>query len=122
MAGEGRPVNQVPGRWTRRQRDIGVVIWVSFLAASVGTLIIFALVDPRAVTDSWSLKWEISSKLGYSLGFAFLWVVCFLASALTAFMMRTGPRRGHARGRDDKIVPMTRDPEVNNPDLKDQDW
>ena len=80
-------------RWDRRKRDIGVVVWISFLAACAGTFVIFAVLDPAALTNAWVLPWEMGRKLAYSLGFAFLFCVGGLASALTAFMLRTGPRQ-----------------------------
>ena len=57
------------------------------------------------------------SPLAYSLGFIFLYTVSLLASGLTIFMVRTGPRRGHARGEGRRPPPEIRTPEEENPDL-----
>jgi hypothetical protein len=112
-----RSSNELPGRWGRRRRDIGVSIWIAFLAACVGTFIIFAVMDPEALNDAWVLPWEMGSKLAYSLGFAFLFVIGLLASALTVFMIRTGPAEGHVRGQGKRPPPEVHSPTDRNPDL-----
>lgn len=112
----------LPGRWNRRQRDWGVVIWVSFLAACGGTFVLFAVLDPYEMQDDWVLGWDTSVRLIYGLGFFFLFTVALIASRLTAWMIRTGPRRGHARGKGRRKPPPVRDPAGMNPDLKDEDW
>lgn len=108
---------EIPGRWTQRKRDVGTVLWIAFLAACVGTFVIFAVLDPDALNDAWVLPWEMGRRLAYSLGFLFLFVVSLIAAALTAFMIRTGPRSGHAHGRGRPPVPETHPPEEGNPDL-----
>jgi len=113
---------EIPGRWSQRKRDIGTVVWVAFLAACVGTFVIFAVLDPEALNDAWVLPWEMGSRLAYSLGFLFLFCVSLIASALTTFMIRTGPRRGHARGKGKKPPPIIQAPEDENPDLDLGDW
>ena len=105
------------GRWCMCKRDFGVAFWIAFLAACVGTFVIFALLDPEALNDAWVLPWEMGSRLAYSLGFLFLYLVSLLASGLTIFMVRTGPRRGHARGEGRRPPPEIRSPEEENPDL-----
>ena len=37
------PVNR---RWSMRQRDWAVVLWIAFLAASAGAFVLFGLVNP----------------------------------------------------------------------------
>jgi hypothetical protein len=99
-----------------------VVIWVSFLAACAGTFVMFALLDPNRMQDDWVLGWETSVRLIYGLGFFFLFLVALLASKLTAWMIRTGPGRGHASGQGRRPPPNIRDPSKHNPDLSDEDW
>jgi len=78
----------------QRRRDIGIIVWISFLAACAGTFVIFAVLDPEALNDAWVLPWQMGRKLAYSLGFAFLFCVGGLASALTVFMIRSRPGQG----------------------------
>ena len=108
---------ELPGRWSMTKRDTGTALWIAFLAACAGTFVIFAVLDPEALNDAWVLPWEMGSRLAYSLGFLFLYLVSLLASGLTVFMIRTGPRRGHARGKGRRPPPEIRQPEDNNPDL-----
>ena len=105
------------GRWDQRRRDIAVIAWISFLAACVGTFVIFALLDPEALNDAWVLPWEMGRKLAYSLGFAFLFCVSGLASALTVFMIRTGPKPGHRRGSGDRPAPIVKPAAAEDPEL-----
>ncbi|MBT8059917.1 MAG: hypothetical protein KJO33_09990, partial [Gammaproteobacteria bacterium] len=53
----------------------------------------------------------------YSLGFLFLFVVSLIASGLTVFMIRTGPKSGHASGKGRRPPPEIRSPDEENPDL-----
>ena len=113
---------KLPGRWSRRKRDIGTVVWISFLAACAGTFVIFAVLDPDALNDAWVLPWEMGRRLAYSLGFLFLFVVSLIASGVTVFMIRTGPDRGYASGKGGRPPPEIRSPGEDNPDLDLGDW
>jgi hypothetical protein len=112
-----KPLEPIPGRWGRRRRDIGIAIWIAFLAACIGTFVIFAVMDPEALNDAWVLPWEMGRRLAYSLGFMFLFIVSLIASGLTIFMIRTGPQRGHVSGRGRKPPPEIKHPTEKNPDL-----
>ncbi len=108
---------ELPGRWGMCKRDFGTALWIAFLGACLGSFVIFALLDPEALNEAWVLPWEMGSRLAYSLGFLFLYLISLFASGLTIFMIRTGPRRGHARGEGRRPAPEIRSPEENNPDL-----
>ena len=108
---------ELPGRWGRKRRDIGVSLWIAFLAACVGTFVIFAIMDPDALNDAWVLPWEMGRELAYSLGFLFLFVVSLIASGMTVFMIRTGPASGHASGKGERPPPEIKSPTKENPDL-----
>jgi hypothetical protein len=104
-----------------RQRDFGVAVWIAFLAASAGTFVLFGTIDPSEIENAWMQQWEVSRKLAYSLGFLFLFLISLLSSWLTVFMIRTGPRRGHASGTGQRPLPEIRDPSKDNPDLDIED-
>lgn len=108
---------ELPTRWNRRKRDLGVTLWVAFLAASLGTFILFGLIDPGEVQSAFMDQWDFSREIAYSVGFAFLFLISLVAAGLTAFMIRTGPPPGHASGRGPKPPPRIADPEEDNPDL-----
>jgi hypothetical protein len=119
---DARKPSAAAGRWNMRKRDIGVSLWVAFLSASVGTFILFGLIDPGEIENAWMQKWEVSRKLAYSIGFGFLFLVCYLSSWLTCFMIRTGPRRGHSTGQGMRPLPEIKDPTKRNPDLDLEDF
>ena len=93
------------------------MIWIAFLAACVGTLVIFAMLDPQALNDAWVQPWEIGRKLAYSLGFLFLFALGLLASGLTVFMIRTGPKSGHHLGKGRKPPPEIKESAAEDPEL-----
>jgi hypothetical protein len=106
-----------------RQRDWAVVFWVAFLAASAGAFVLFGLVNPLdMIHGPWVDQFDIGVRLAYGLAFLFLYLVCLLASALTMFMIRTGPSSGHRKGEDGRPVPEIQNPAQSNPDLKDEEW
>ena len=113
------PVNR---RWNMRQRDWAVVFWIAFLSAAAGAFVLFGLVNPMDMVSNWADEYDIGVRLAYGLAFAFLYLVCLLASALTMFMIRTGPSRGHARGKGKRAIPEVHDPSQSNPDIDGEDW
>lgn len=113
------PVNR---RWTMRQRDWAVALWIAFLSASAGFFVLFGLIDPLDMISIWVDRFDIGVRLAYGLAFAFLYFVCLLAAALTMFMIRTGPARGHASGEGGRPIPEVHDPSQSNPDIDGEDW
>ena len=64
-----------------RGRAIVIVMWCSFLAASVATMISFAFVDPAPIVAV--LPWAgpgASRTTVYSLGFFYFWAICAAAA------------------------------------------
>ena len=112
---------RAPGRWSMRKRDFGVAVWIAFLAASIGTFFLFGVIDPSEIENAWMQQWQVSRKLAYGLGFGFLFIISFISSWLTVFMIRTGPRRGHSKGQGQHPVPEIRNPAQDNPDLDFED-
>ena len=113
------PVNR---RWSMRQRDWAVVFWIAFLSAAAGAFVLFGLVNPLDMVSTWADEYDIGVRLAYGLAFAFLYLLCLLASALTMFMIRTGPSRGHLEGKGRRSIPKVEDPSRSNPDLDDENW
>ena len=113
------PVNR---RWSMRQRDWAVVFWIAFLSAAAGAFVLFGLVNPLDMVSSLADEYDIGVRLAYGLAFAFLYLICLLASALTMFMIRTGPARGHVKGEGGRSIPKVKDPSGSNPDLDGENW
>ena len=78
-------------KWSRNKQAVATVIWISFLAASVATMLFFAVFDPVELFAS--LEIEIGSQSGYALGFFFFWLISGGCSAVTAWLVRTAPKR-----------------------------
>jgi len=113
------PVNR---RWSMRQRDWAVVFWIAFLTAAAGSFVLFGLVNPLDIVSAWANEYDIGVRLSYGLAFAFLYIICLLASALTMFMIRTGPARGHLEGKGGRSIPKVKNPSRSNPDLDGENW
>jgi hypothetical protein len=78
-----------------RARDVGRVLWCSFLAACIASIAFFAFVDPAIVSQPDVPPSSVSGKIAaYSAGFFFFWGTAALGSGLTAFLMRADRSRG----------------------------
>jgi hypothetical protein len=76
--------------WPRFREDLGVLLWASFLAASIATMFFFAYFDPLLLArDVEPPAWLADRMTGYALGFFFFWIVCTIASFLTAYLIDT---------------------------------
>jgi len=80
-------------RWSRNQQAVAIVLWVSFLASAVATMVFFALFDPVAVWESASDSRSIGREAGYALGFFSFWLFALLVAGTSAWLVRTAPRR-----------------------------
>ena len=78
-----------PRRWSSAAQMVAAILWPSFLAASLATMVFFAVVDPELIHESTAPPLELSRTTGYGLGFFFFWFVTTAASALTAYLLRT---------------------------------
>lgn len=86
-----------PASRSRLREDAGVLLWASFLAACVATMMFFAYFDPQLMREDQSPpRWLADRMTAYTVGFFFFWFVCAVASFLTAWLIET-------RGRDESI-------------------
>jgi hypothetical protein len=86
---EYRGTNQ----WSRDKQAVFTVVWISFLSAAVGTMVFFAVFDPVDLSGVFDEDLEINRDAGYATGFFFFWLLSLGCSALTAFLVRTAPKR-----------------------------
>jgi len=85
--------------WSRRSQEIGAIVWSSFLAACVATMVFFALFDPVLLgNDDQPPSWLANRMTGYAAGFFFFWIVTMTSALLTAFLLDTLP---HNQPRND---------------------
>jgi hypothetical protein len=79
-----------PAPWSRLRQDAGALLWSSFLAACVGTVLFFAYFDPMLLADdARPPHWLADRMTGYAIGFFFFWLVCAIAAFLTAWLIDT---------------------------------
>lgn len=76
-------------KWSRDRQAIAIVVWISFLCAGVGTMLFFAVFDPATLLD----ELQLSRDAGYAAGFFFFWLITASASGVTAWLVRTAPKR-----------------------------
>lgn len=80
-------------QWSRNKQAVFTVVWISFLVAAIGTMVFFALFDPVDLTSAFDDDLEIGRDAGYATGFFFFWVLCASCSGVTAYLIRTAPKR-----------------------------
>ena len=79
--------------WSRRKQVVGAIIWASFLAACLASLLFFAFVDPIQVIDETPLRsLQPGAMTAYAIGFYFFWMVCAVAAVLAVYLLETLPR------------------------------
>jgi hypothetical protein len=92
FAGPRQPDNDPPRPWRRRQRDVGYVIWASFLMACAASAVFFAMVDPAVLSGTTTPGWEISRQAGHAIGFFGFWLLTAATSVFVIWLVRTEPR------------------------------
>lgn len=80
-------------QWSRDRQAIAIVVWISFLIAAVGTMLFFAIFDPVELSGTLDMDLQIGREAGYALGFFFFWILSAACSAITAWLVRTAPKR-----------------------------
>ena len=80
-------------QWSRNKQAAFTVLWISFLTAAVGTMVFFAFFDPVNLAGVVDEDLEIDANVGYAAGFFFFWIRCAACAGLTAFLVRTAPKR-----------------------------
>lgn len=71
---------------------LGAILWPSFFAAGVSTMVFFAFVDPLALRDMTFPAWEISRGFGYTVGFFMFWLATASSSLFTWILLRPASR------------------------------
>ncbi|KGM56841.1 membrane protein [Lysobacter arseniciresistens ZS79] len=71
---------------------LGAILWPSFFAAGVSTMVFFAFVDPLALRDLTFPGVEITRSMGYTIGFFMFWLATASASLFTWLLLRPASR------------------------------
>lgn len=80
-------------QWSRNKQAVATVVWISFLTAAVATMLFFAMFDPTEVLATIDPELEVGHQAGYAFGFFFFWVIAAGCSGVTAWLVRTAPKR-----------------------------
>ncbi|MEO8670691.1 MAG: hypothetical protein ABI411_05200 [Tahibacter sp.] len=76
-----------------RAVQIAAIVWPSFFAACVASMVFFAVVDPAELAQ---LTWPhllVTRELGYSIGFFMFWSCTASACSFTALLLSPPPSR-----------------------------
>lgn len=71
---------------------VGAILWPSFFAASVATMVFFAFVDPYQLRDMTFPQMQISRITGYTVGFFMFWLATASSSLFTWILLRPASR------------------------------
>ncbi|MDX1500130.1 MAG: hypothetical protein R3176_09545 [Woeseiaceae bacterium] len=80
-------------QWSRNRQAVATAGWISFLAAAIATMVFFAIFDPVEIAALLDPELEISRDAGYAIGFFAFWILCALSAGVTAWLVRTAPKR-----------------------------
>jgi hypothetical protein len=75
---------------------VGAILWPSFFAAGVATMVFFAYIDPMQLRDMTFPDLPMSSTLGYTLGFFAFWIATAASSLFTWILLRPASRYNRA--------------------------
>ncbi|QYR52520.1 hypothetical protein [Lysobacter soyae] len=71
---------------------IGAILWPSFFAAGVCTMVFFAFVDPIIMRDMSFPDLPMTRGLGYTVGFFMFWAATSASSLFTWLLLRPSSR------------------------------
>jgi hypothetical protein len=71
---------------------LGAILWPSFFAAGVATMVFFAVVDPLLLRDMTFPEAELSRMAGYTIGFFLFWAATAASSLFTWLLLRPASR------------------------------
>jgi hypothetical protein len=74
---------------------IGAILWPSFFAAGVCTMVFFAFVDPIIMRDMTFPDLPMTRGLGYTVGFFMFWAATSASSLFTWLLLRPSSRFNH---------------------------
>ena len=71
---------------------VGAIVWPSFFAAGVATMVFFAFVDPLELRDMTFPRVPLTRGLGYTIGFFMFWLATASSSLFTWLLLRPASR------------------------------
>lgn len=83
------PIDHPPRPMVQR---IGAILWPSFFAACVATMVFFAFVDPLELCEMTFPHLTINRGLGYTIGCLMFWLATASSSLFTWLLLRPPSR------------------------------
>ena len=77
---------------------VGAILWPSFFAAGVATVVFFIVVDPLVLRDITFPELEMSRLGGYTIAFFMFWAATASSSLFTRILLEP-PRHFNRRSR-----------------------
>ena len=71
---------------------LGAILWPSFFAAGMATVVFFAVVDPIELRDMTFPDLQLTRQFGYSIGFFMFWLATASASLFTWILLSPATR------------------------------
>jgi hypothetical protein len=71
---------------------VGAILWPSFFAAGVATMVFFAFVDPLQLREITFGRIHINREAGYTIGFFMFWLATASSSLFTWLLLRPASR------------------------------
>lgn len=71
---------------------VGAILWPSFFAAGVATMVFFAFIDPLQLRDITFSHIPINREAGYTIGFFMFWLATASSSLFTWILLRPASR------------------------------
>lgn len=71
---------------------VGAILWPSFFAAGIATMVFFAFIDPLELAEISFPDWPISREFGYTAGFFVFWLCTASSSLFTWLLLRPASR------------------------------
>jgi hypothetical protein len=79
---------------------IGAILWPSFFAAGVATMVFFAHVDPLALRDITFPDLPLTREAGYTIAFFLFWAATAASSLFTWLLLRPASRFNRPLAKD----------------------
>lgn len=91
-----RPATAAPPPFDHPRRPLpqrlGAILWPSFFAACIATMVFFAWVDPLALRDITFPGLPITREAGYTIAFFLFWTATAASSVFTWLLLRPSSR------------------------------
>lgn len=85
------PRDEFPPPRPRAQR-FGAILWPSFFAAGIATMVFSAYIDPMELRDITFPAMNISRGMGYTMAFFLFWIATASSSFFTWILLRPAVR------------------------------